>query len=80
LVLPLPGSNTLTGVVITVNLISCAYIFSDFVIYWSSSLAESEKNCILVIVGVDEYGKKEIVAIDDDLEKAKKVGKEYYLI
>ena len=32
---------------------------------------ESEKNCILVIVGVDEYGKKEVVAIDDGFRKSK---------
>jgi transposase-like protein len=32
---------------------------------------ESEKNCILVIVGVDEYGKKEVVAIDDGFRESK---------
>ena len=32
---------------------------------------ESEKNCILVIIGVDEYGKKELVAIDDVFRESK---------
>ena len=32
---------------------------------------ESEKNCILVIIGVDEYGKKEVVAIDDGFRESK---------
>ena len=32
---------------------------------------ESEKNCILVIIGVDEYGKKELVAIDDGFRESK---------
>ncbi len=32
---------------------------------------ESEKNCILVIVGVDEYGKKEVVTIDDGFRESK---------
>jgi transposase-like protein len=32
---------------------------------------DSEKNCILVIIGVDEYGKKELVAIDDGFRESK---------
>jgi transposase-like protein len=47
-----------------------------YVYFWARM--ESEKNCILVIIGVDEYGKKELVAIDDGLEKARKAGKDYY--
>ena len=32
---------------------------------------ESEKNCILVIIGADEYGKKEVIAIDDGIRESK---------
>lgn len=47
-----------------------------YVYFWADGVylqarMESEKNCILVIVGVDEYGKKEVVAIDDGFRESK---------
>ena len=47
-----------------------------YVYFWVDGIylqarMESEKNCILVIIGVDEYGKKELVAIDDGFRESK---------
>jgi putative transposase len=47
-----------------------------YVYFWADGVylqarMESEKNCILVIIGVDEYGKKEVVAIDDGFRESK---------
>ena len=47
-----------------------------YVYFWVDGIylqarMESEKNCILVIVGADEYGKKEVVAIDDGFRESK---------
>jgi transposase-like protein len=47
-----------------------------YVYFWVDGIylqarMESEKNCILVIIGVDEYGKKEVVAIDDGFRESK---------
>ena len=47
-----------------------------YVYFWVDGIylqarIESEKNCILVIIGVDEYGKKELVAIDDGFRESK---------
>ena len=39
-----------------------AYIWADGV--YLRARMETEKNCILVIIGADENGKKEIVAIN----------------
>jgi transposase-like protein len=47
-----------------------------YVYFWADGVylqarMESEKNCILVIVGADEHGKKEVVAIDDGFRESK---------
>lgn len=47
-----------------------------YVYFWADGVylqarMESEKNCILVIIGVDEYGKKELVAVDDGFRESK---------
>ena len=47
-----------------------------YVYFWVDGIylqarMESEKNYILVIIGVDEYGKKELVAIDDGFRESK---------
>jgi len=55
-----------------------------YVYFWADGVylqarMESEKNCILVIVGVDEYGKKELVAIDDGFRESKESWRELLL-
>jgi len=47
-----------------------------YVYFWADGVylqarMETEKNCILVIIGVDEYGKKELVAVDDGFRESK---------
>lgn len=47
-----------------------------YVYFWADGVylqarMESEKNCILVIIGADEYGKKEVIAIDDGIRESK---------
>lgn len=45
------------------------YFWADGV--YLQARMESEKNCILVIIRVDEYGKKELVAVDDSFRESK---------
>lgn len=47
-----------------------------YVYFWADGVylqarMESEKNCILTIIGADEYGKKEVIAIDDGIRESK---------
>ncbi len=46
-------------------------------VYWwvdgiyLSARMENEKSCVLVIIGADEYGKKELITLDDGLRESK---------
>ena len=50
------------------------YIWADGV--YLSARSESEKSCILVIVGADEHGHKDIIAISDGFRESKESWKE----
>lgn len=55
-----------------------------YVYFWADGVyvqarQEEEKNCLLVIVGVDEYGKKELVAINDGFRESKESWKDLLL-
>ncbi len=54
-----------------------AYIWADGV--YLRARMETEKNCILVIIGADENGKKEIVAINDGFRESKESWKDLLL-
>ena len=53
----------------------------NYVYFWADGVyvqarSEEEKNCLLVIVGADEYGKKELVSINDGFRESKESWKE----
>ncbi len=48
------------------------YIWADGV-YFKPRMSE-EKQCVLVVVGADEYGRKELLAMTDGFAKARKAG------
>lgn len=45
------------------------YLWVDGI--YLQSRMDSDKNCVLVIIGADEHGKKELVAIDDGFRESK---------
>lgn len=50
------------------------YIWADGV--YLQARMESEKNCILVLIGADEYGNKEVIAINDGYRESKQSWKD----
>ena len=50
-----------------------AYIWVDGV--YLQARMESDKNCILVIIGADEFGNKELIAINDGIRERSYDGK-----